>query len=630
MDRRRLLLLVTTAFLALWSPFASLAESAQDLWSQRIQPLFDVHCVKCHGPLEQKGGLALDHLEAILHGGEEGPVVMPGDPHKSRIHLYLAADSDPHMPPKKQLSEADRAWVARWITALPNAGSAPAAASHTNRAFFGPDQAIEVVVSEAWASRQVNPAAAADPRTWCRRVYLDLAGRIPTAREQAEFLAAPEVSRREALVDRLLAAPGYPVHMRELWDVFLMGRPKRDAHEDRRRQNGWWTFLETAFRENRPWNETVRAMLVARPGSVEEKGASWFLYERRNEHQAIAEAVAPVIYGTRIDCAQCHDHPLTREIKQAHYWGLVAAFNRSKNIDGGSDVAESAIGGFINFTNLKKESQPAVLRLLNGRVVEEEWPKADQKETDSDALYVEPAAKARVPKKSRRAAFAEAATRDNPLLARAMVNRVWATFLGRGIVHPTDEMNGRNPPSHPELLDWLSKDFAAHGYDVRRLVRSIVLSRPYGLATGNTVPEAFASALERPLTAEQLARSWDVALERSPDDDPLRRATIVALPDVLPRDYNATFQQAQFLANSPAVAELLKPVDGDALHRLATLPQIEARAREAFLCAFGRVPDPAESEAAVTFLKERSGSSETAIANLFWSLLASAEFLSSP
>jgi hypothetical protein len=118
--------------------------------------------------------------------------------------------------------------------------------------------------------------------------------------------------------------------------------------------------------ENRPWNETVRGCVGGTGEAPESKGASWFLYERRNNHQGIAEAVAPVVYGTKIDCAQCHDHPLAREIKQAHYWGLVAAFNRSKNVDGGNVVGESAIGGFINFTNLKKESQPAVVTLLNG------------------------------------------------------------------------------------------------------------------------------------------------------------------------------------------------------------------------------------------------------------------------
>jgi hypothetical protein len=254
-------------------------------------------------------------------------------------------------------------------------------------------------------------------------------------------------------VDRLLASDDYPVRMRELWDYFLMGRPKRERTEDQRKKNGWWAFLEHGFQNNRPWNDMVHAILLARPCQPEDQGASWFLYERHDDFQAIAEAIAPVVYGTKINCAQCHDHPLAREIKQAHYWGLVAAYNRCKNVEGGSNVAESAVGGFVNFTNLKKESQPAVVTLLGGGTIKEDRPAADQKEEDRDDKYVDPKAKARIPKFSRRAAFADAATHDNPLLARAFVNRMWSAFLGRGIVQPADEMNGRNAPSHPELLD---------------------------------------------------------------------------------------------------------------------------------------------------------------------------------
>ncbi len=626
-----------TLGLALTTGLAARGESADQLWSKKVQPLFDLHCVKCHGPLEQKSGLELDRTEAVLKGGDEGLVVVPGDATKSRLVRYLAPDADPHMPPKKQLSEADRAAVAEWVIALKSApaasAAAPAKAPRPAKKYETLTAAIDGWIAEGWAERGIQPSAPATDPVWCRRVYLDLAGRIPTAQELAEFLAAPADTRRAALVDRLLSAPEYAVRMRELWDVFLMGRPKRDSHEDRRRQNGWWSFLETAFRENRPWDETVRALLIGRPSRPEDKGASWFLYERRNEHQQIAEAVAPVVYGTKIDCAQCHDHPLTREIKQAHYWGLVAAFNRSKNVDGGSEVGESAIGGFINFTNLKKESQPAVVLLLNGRKVDEVRPAADQKESDSDALYVDPKAKAKVPKQSRREAFAEAATRDNPLLARAFVNRMWAALIGRGVVHPADEMNGRNPPSHPELLDALATGFAADHHDIRHLLRAILLSRVYGLSGGVTVPDAFASAPERPLTAEQIARSWCVALGRPTDQDSLRRAVVQALPDVLPRDYNATFQQAQFLANSPAFAEILKPVEGGAIRRIASLPDPEERVRQTFLAVYGRTPDAEELRASVSLLKPKGNPPADAaagVSDLFWALLTSAEFLTLP
>src|SRR5205085_12687770 len=118
----------------------------------------------------------------------------------------------------------------------------------------------------------------------------------------------------------------------------------------------------------------------------------WYLYERQNNAQAVAESLAPMVFGVQIKCAQCHDHMIAREIKQAHYWGMVAAFNRSKNVDtpNGPGVAESAIGGFVSFANLKKESQPALLTFFNGRKVDEARPKEGEKETDSAELYVVP------------------------------------------------------------------------------------------------------------------------------------------------------------------------------------------------------------------------------------------------
>jgi hypothetical protein len=598
------------------------------LWAGKIQPLLDANCVKCHGPLEQKSGLELDNLEAVIKGGDEGAVLVPGKPETSRLYKYLAPDSDPHMPPKKQLTDSQRESVREWIAAMDVKPSKVGAKAKGPRRFESVTQAIDELIAAGWKEARIKPAAPADDRTWCRRVYLDLAGRIPTQRELDDFLNSK--GRRIVLVDRLLQSEDYVTHMRELWDVILMGRPKRENQEDRRKQNGWWAFLESAFRTNRPWNETVRAMLVARPEKPEDKGASWFLYERRNEHQAIAEAVAPVVYGTKINCAQCHDHPLAREIKQAHYWGLVAAFNRSKNVEGANTVGESAIGGFVNFTNLKKQSQPAVITLLNGLTIEEARPASDQKEKDGDDNYVDPKAKPRVPKFSRREAFADAVTQDSRLLARAFVNRMWAALLGRGIVNPPDEINARNVPSHPELLEWLSQDFATHQYDVRRLVRGIVLSRAYALSPSTAAPEKFAGALERPLSAEQIARSWRMAAGVSADDNALRRKVIAALPEVLPREYNATFQQAQFLSTSPALAEILKPGSEGTVTRLAALAKSSDRVRQAFLAVYGRAPDSEEARQAKAFLEVRTDKPAEAVRDLMWALMTSAEFLTMP
>jgi hypothetical protein len=612
----------------------SLTESrggdAAALWSRNVRPLFDIQCVKCHGPIEQKSGLELDTPDAVFKGGDEGPVVVPGKPDESRLYKYLAADADPHMPPKKQLTDTERAAVHEWISALGTAPAPQTPAPATSIHFASITEAVDQSLAAGWSERGLTPAAPLEDAAWCRRIYLDLAGRIPTEAETLEFLTSSAPDRRAALADRLLASDEYPIRMRELWDAILMGRGKRERSEDRRRDNGWWTFLENAFRTNRPWNQTVHDVLTGRPDNEENRGASWFLYERRNEHQQIAEAVAPIVYGTRIDCAQCHDHPLAREIKQGHYWGLVAAYNRSKNVEGGNLVAESATGGFINFTNLKKESQPAVITLLTGVTISESPTDGKQKDEDTPDKYVDPSAKARVPKFSRREAFADAATHDNPLLARALVNRMWAVLFGRGIVHPADEMNARNAPSHPALLDWLSRDFAGHGYDVRRLLRGLVLSRAYALGSSEAAapPDAFTAAPERPLTGEQIARSWSVAAGNPSTPDSLRRAAIAALPDVMPLEYNATFQQAQFLTNSPALAALL--TDSPAVARVAALPDAISRTRAVFRAALGRDPDAVETQRAAAFLNDRPDQPAPAVRDLLWAVLTGAEFLTAP
>lgn len=607
---------------------------ADPTWEPRVQAVLDQHCVKCHGPIEQKSGLVLDTPQGALRGGDEGPVVVPGKPAASRLVTYLAADADPHMPPKKQLSEAEVRLLSDWVSGLGTA-AAPAVRSGpvAPRDFPTVEGGIDALLAEAWAARGVRPAAAVEEDVWCRRVHLDLVGRVPTPEEAAAFLAEPAGERRVRLVDRLLASEGYAVRMRELWDVLLMGRPRRADHEDRRKQNGWWGYLERAFRENRPWDRIVRDLVEARGDAPEVQGASWFLHERRNNAQAMAEAVAPLVYGTRLDCAQCHDHPLAREIRQGHYWGLVAVFNRSRNVDGGNQVGESAIGGFVNFTNLKKESQPAIVTLLDGRVLEEQRPADGVKEEDADGLYLDPGARVRVPRFSRRGAFAQMATEGNALLSRAFVNRMWAVLVGRGLVHPVDEMTGRNRPSHPELLDWLASDFRRHGHDVRRLVRGIVLSRVYGLGLMEAgVPvETFAGVVERSLTAEQVARSWEQVTGLKAPEEKLRRAAVVALPEVCPRETTFSFQQAQFLEHTPHLLPLLDPKGSGLVARLAATPTPEQRIGLAFESVLGRRPDADEQAAALDLLRgvglERAGEGGR---ELLWALLTSTEFLTVP
>src|SRR5262249_10162939 len=146
--------------------------------------------------------------------------------------------------------ETVRAWIAA-MTATPEKPKAPEVETRT---FTSVTEAIDTLISEGWAQRGVQSARPVSDSVWCRRVYLDLTGRIPTLPELGAFLSQPAETRHTALVDQLLASPEYPVHLRELWDVFLMGRTKRENQEDRRKSNGWWAFLEKAFANDRPWN----------------------------------------------------------------------------------------------------------------------------------------------------------------------------------------------------------------------------------------------------------------------------------------------------------------------------------------------------------------------------------------
>ena len=418
---------------------ASSGLTAADFWSAHVEPVLKEHCVECHSPTRSKGRLDLSTFQNALRGGEHGAGFVPGRPDESPLYLVLKPGADPHMPPKRQLSEEQIAVIRTGIerlqvrpteasgdrSAATDARSAPAVPRRdpwVPPAGMAAPAVIDAFLERGWKARKVRPAAQADDATWLRRIHLDLVGRIPTSGEIAAFQRLPARHRREALVDGLLNHPDHARHLREVFDVLWMGRPTAKT-EAQRRDHGWAEFLEASFRENRRWDALMRDLIVARPdrsGDLARRGLVQFLYERQNNPQAMAEAVAPLVFGVQIGCAQCHDHMVAREIKQAHYWGMVAAFNRSKNVDAeaGPGLAESAIGGFVSFANLKKESQQARLVFFNGRQVEEPWPADGVKEVDAPEKYrvAPPKGKERPavpaePNFSRRQALAEAVTR---------------------------------------------------------------------------------------------------------------------------------------------------------------------------------------------------------------------------
>ena len=498
---------------------------------------------------------------------------------------------------------------------------------------------IDEHIAAGWQELGATPSQVCNDETFARRIYLDLAGRIPTVPELTAFLSSPTESRRAQLVDRLLASDDHARHMGEVFDVVLMGRGGEKAAR-RRKENHWHGYLRTAFGENRPWNDVVREILLARPAGEVDRGSVWFLYERNNDHQAIAEAVAANVFGVRIDCAQCHDHMSVEEIQQLHYWGLVSFFNRGKNVTTpqGPRVAESAVGGFAKFTNLSGDASDALLTFLGANVVIDE-PRPDEgtEVADSDEFYVSATVEGkpiepRVPKFSRRQQFVDEIVDRNDLIPRAMVNRVWALLMGRGLVHPVNEMDSMHEPSHPSLLDALAEDFAASGFDVRRLIRGIVLSRPYqldGRPAGSAADESlFAWALAKPLTAEQYYRSMLIAVDGNTD---LEKPDVMAefqrvFPDVFPQEKVANFKQSLFLSNHPAVQSICARREAGTAAQMLALEDPAAHVRLAYRAALQRSPGEGELSACTDFLDARQDKRDEAVSQLLWTLLTSAEF----
>jgi hypothetical protein len=175
------------------------------------------------------------------------------------------------------------------------------------------EKSLDNFLQQAWKDQQVQPAAKCSDEVFGRRIYLDLVGRIPSTTELAAFKADGRDDRRLQLIDVLLASEDYVQHFADIFDTLLMGRTT-DRNYDERHKHEWRSYLERVFRDNRRWDDVVSEILLARPATNNDRGAVWFLFERNNKHQEIAEAVAPAFFGIHIECAQCHDHMIATEI----------------------------------------------------------------------------------------------------------------------------------------------------------------------------------------------------------------------------------------------------------------------------------------------------------------------------
>lgn len=396
---------------------------------------------------------------------------------------------------------------------------------------------IDAQMQAAWQRDNITPAPPASDGEFLRRVYLDLVGVTPTYEETVTFLKDANGDKRAKLIDRLLDDPRYARHQADVWDMILFGR--NPASSEVRQRPGFQRWLKKQFAENRPYDQWVQELLLA-PGDTAEHGAATFYFQYRRRAEDTAEAVSQVFLGIQLQCARCHDHPF-ESWKQTEFYGMAAFFARLEPVNVGKFEKETrwAIGeknvGDVLFTGPAidqkpgQKGKPIAPRFLNGDALQEpEMPK------DYKPIKFQSGKKPPTPKFSRKDKLAAwVASKDNPYFARAIANRLWAQIMGRGLIHPVDNMSASNKPSHPELLDALTATLIEHKFDIKWYFRELCNSKTYQLSSGGAsvaaMPNWFERARQRPLSAEELLESWrtvtgyDAVLTASGKEPPKQR-----------------------------------------------------------------------------------------------------------
>ncbi len=486
----------------------------------------------------------------------------------------------------------------------------------------------------------LRASPAASDLEFLRRVTLDLTGELPKSETARAFEKDRDPRKRELLVDALMAKPEFIDFWAYKWSDLL--RVNRGMLKDK----GMWayySYIHDSVRDNKSWDAMAREILTARGNTFLDGPANYFRTALKPEE--LAENISQGFMGIRVQCAKCHNHPLEKWT-QNEYYGMANLFSRVKfkadqgiYINDEMTVYNSKQGDLIQ----PRLGKPVAAKPLGGPVLALNSPL------------------------ERRAFFAEWLTRpDNKYFSRSIVNRVWAHFMGRGLVEPVDDLRETNPASNPVLFDALTADFVKHKFDLRYLMRRIVASQTYRLSsaanTENRKDDRFFSHFSaRRMTAEELLDALSAVTgvqEEFPGIPPGLRA--VQLPDTKvksdfmdilgrpPRQITCECERSQ----EPNMAQALLFINGELINRKVTSDGgIAAKLvqsgksdtlilDELYWTALGRAPKPTERTADLTALKramQPATSNPTslqladlrrkAFEDMLWVLLNSKEFL---
>lgn len=477
-----------------------------------------------------------------------------------------------------------------------------------------PANPIDGYFKKAWA--KVKPKRYADDAEFLRRARLDLTGTIPTADEAEAFLRDKDAKKRDRLLDELVASREHAAYWAQLWTVALLdwyqyGYEGYDRIEFR-------DWLEKKYAEGTPWNRIAQAILSAQGTAVNNPAANFAIKYLSESPEAFSTRVTKTFMGIRLSCAQCHDHPFD-SWKQTDFYGFASFLARAqvtyktRHGDG-----EGAILGVTDVPygdgltpNDPDFTAPVPPKFLGGK-------------TPATNLW--------------RQEFAVLVTKD-PQFARAFVNRTWTQLMGRGIVHPPENFSSKNPPSHPELLDALTEDFVAHGYDIKRLVRTIVGSKAYELTSDNAgfdpgSEKDFVFAIGKPLSPFQYYNAVSRANghERQFDDPYLmirEREDLITYVFVDSLDTDASARHAFTDSTQNLLTKLSRDYLSDCDVFLNELVETadDRRIDRLYLAVLGRYPTAAEKRICENHIGTASEDDPTApLRDLFYALVNSHEF----
>jgi len=490
----------------------------------------------------------------------------------------------------------------------------------------------------------IVPSEPASDAQFLRRASLDIAGVLPTPNAIREFVASKDPRKREKLVDELLERPEYQDVMTIMWSDLLRVSRTFLQEPGVRAYTAW---IRDAFAENRPFDEFVRELLSSGSHTREQVEGSrdsddrarMAVYRQSSGYHTgpvnyyrvtsdpveLATSTSQIFLGVRLDCTRCHNHPFDRWTMDDFYG--FAAYFAGTGQTGGKVRDEVAI-----FT----DPSAAIANPRSGRVCRPKPLTASQEGED--------------PGLDRKKALARWITsRDNPFFARATVNRFWKHFFGRGIVHPVDDFRATNPPVNAPLLDALARDFADHGWDVKRLIRLICTSRVYQLsdrpnATNAGDTKNFSRFYSRRLGPEVLHDAI-VAATGVPETfggAVARRAT--NLPDnsvpsyfldvfgrsrrlqVQERSDQTSMSQALHLMNGGTINERIAHAQGRVAQILKKQFTQEDAVEEIFLATLSRPPSARERRSALVHVAE-SPSPKEGYEDLLWAIINSREFV---